>query len=635
MKTIEELQKQYYEEFCGLPGNQPIVRSNQINDAFELVVLKVLYGKNLPDFNKSNASIFAEYIIAPPDNGIDIFMQHENADEYSFDVIQVKNSILDESQLRDCFLSMERTIDDYCKDPRKLKSERCKTILSNSNLEKSNKNKCTYYVVHAGTTDDFSGSEEYERVITLKSLNLIYNNISDCVDNDELHISSSVEYGSFNINNGAIVCSLNGYDLAELCNAYYRTEIGRNILFGSNLRDSLITKKSNTFKAMSKTITECPQNFWYFNNGITIIAKDIVKKGNDTVSLTCFSIVNGAQTTSSLGLFLREAKKNNDYVSINSLKNVFVLTRILKIPDEKMRKDIAIYNNTQNPITSRDMVSNSDEQKHLHEWLLDDTYPQIYCEIKRGFDLPSTFNRTFSHRITTNEQLAQFAYAAFLQRPFTAKDKRKALFSNDFSQNEYLINKIYHDIFNWDESNPENNGLIFKKTKQQIDEMLFVKQLYNEAKKVSKNSLCDKINNAMTQKENASSVEEAKDWEKRIATFNLHKDTIGICLFYFLALYYEFKAQFPTENKSFKFDEYYSDKSFRKGLIEDATNIFLNYTVKILIKTATDNGRSGNVNNWIRSAQCETEFLRLLRDELTNDYETEQKYRDFCDKYKA
>ena len=75
MKKLSELQKQFYEEFKGLPSFGPIVRNNQEYDAFELVVLKILYGKNLPDFNKSNATEFSKFIIAPPDSGIDIFYQ--------------------------------------------------------------------------------------------------------------------------------------------------------------------------------------------------------------------------------------------------------------------------------------------------------------------------------------------------------------------------------------------------------------------------------------------------------------------------------------------------------------------------------------------------------------------------------
>ena len=637
MKTINELIDQYYSEFVGMPSNRPIVRNNQKNDAFELVVLKVLYGKHLPELIKSNVSEFCKYIIAPPDNGIDIFYQHENGDDYSFDVIQVKNSSLDESQLRGAVLGMQRTIDDFCKNASSINSESCREILSNSNLDKSNKNKCQYYVVHTGEVDDFSGSNENEHIITLKSLETLFNNISDNVDNDTLSIETNMFYGNLEDNHGAIVCSLNGFDLAKLNNQYFSTEVGRNILFGSNLRESLVTPKSKTFQSMSNTIVHCPENFWYFNNGITIIAKEInFDKSKNEVTLKNFSIVNGAQTTSTLGLFLRIAKNNQEKTKIEALKKVYVLTRILKISDDKMRQDIAIYNNTQNPITSRDMVANRIEQKFLNEWLLDENYPQIYVEIRRGAQIPSNFNKGITHRRTTNEELAQLAYASFLQKPFMAKDKKSALFNNDYTQTEYVINKIYHDMFYYDESDVNNRGVIFTKSKIEIDELLFVQQLYKEAKKTMKKTYNERISKAQEQRSTLNNPDLIKTTDQRIAQLALYSDTVGICMFYFIALYYEFKANFDNSNDSriYNFDKYYQDKQFKNELIEAAEKLFLALTVKLLVKTASDANKAANVSNWIRSSSCEGKFLEALREELASDLELEQKYIAFIEKYK-
>ena len=638
MRTLSELQQIYYEEFKGLPGNRPIVRNNQENDAFELVVLKVLYGKDLPSFSKSNITEFAKYIIAPPDAGIDIFFQHENGDECSFDVIQVKHSALDESQLRTAIVGMKRTIDDFCKNPKNIVSESCKEILSSSALDKTNKNQCRYFVVHTGTVDNFSGSQEDETILTLTQLEVLYSNNSESsVDENILTIDTSMKYGSPDESHGAIVCSINGYDLAQLNNLYFNTEVGRNILFGSNLRESLITRKSKPFLSMSKTITECPENFWYYNNGITIIAENITVSPNDPneITLKNFSIVNGAQTTSSLGLFLKESQKNSEYDNIESLKKVYVLARILKITDKKMWRDIAIFNNTQNPITSRDKVANRKEQVYLHEWLLDDQYPQIYVEIRRGAQIPAGFNRSFVHRKTTNEELAQLAYASFLQKPYIAKDKKSALFNDDFSQSEYTINKIYHDIFNLDDEHPDNNGLIFRKNKTEIDELLFIQYTYKESKRLMKAILTERISKAQEKKESTTNVDELKTIDARINQISQHLDTVGICMFYFISLYYEFKAQFDEsgESRIFDYDRIYSDKEFKQSLIQKAANIFLNLTIKILVKTAIESNKSANINNWIRSSSCENRFFEALREELS-DLEFEQKYKEFLDEFK-
>ena len=639
MKSINELIKQYYDEFVGLPGNRPIVRNNQPNDAFELVVLKIMFGKELPEFSKSNIGDFSKYIIAPPDSGIDIFYQHENGDDYYFDVIQVKNTSLNESELRNVITSMQRSIDDYCKNPRSINSDSCREVLSSSNLDKSNKNKCNYYVIHTGDIDDFSGSNENEHVVTLKSLEILYNNYSENVEHDTLNIETSMFYGDMKNSHGAIVCCFNGFDLATLNNTYFSTEVGRNLLFGSNLRESLITKKSKPFLSMSNTISNCPENFWYYNNGITIIAKEISYHPENPSSITLknFSIVNGAQTTSSLGLFLKEAKKNQEWTNIEKLKRVYVLTRILKIPDDKMRQDIAIYNNSQTPITSRDMVANRIEQKYLNEWMLnDDEYPQIYVEIRRGAQIPSTFNKGITHRKTTNEELAQLAYASFLQKPFTAKDKKSALFNNDYSQNDYVINRIYHDVFNLNKNNPTENGIIFSKKKIEIDEVLFVQQLYKEAKKIMKTTLSERVAKAQEQKDAATIPDIIKAAEQRISQASLHLDTVGICMFYFIALYYEFKATFdaPDDNRIFNYEMYYSDKNFKKKMIDAVANLFLALTVKILVKTASDANKAANVNNWVRASACEQKFFDALRYEIASNLELEDKYNEFLDAFK-
>ncbi len=76
MKTLDELINEYYEKFMGLPNGNPIVRQNQKNDAFEIVVLETLYGKdldiNIEKLQSSDVEKITKYIVAPPDDGIDI-----------------------------------------------------------------------------------------------------------------------------------------------------------------------------------------------------------------------------------------------------------------------------------------------------------------------------------------------------------------------------------------------------------------------------------------------------------------------------------------------------------------------------------------------------------------------------------
>lgn len=127
-----------------------------------------------------------------------------------------------------------------------------------------------------------------------------------------------------------------------------------------------------------------------------------------------------------------------------------------------------------------------------------------------------------------------------------------------------------------------------------------------------------------------------KNIENRIATISLNSDIIGICMFYFMSLYYEFKAQFDATGSVtvFNYEKYYADKEFRKNMCESAANLFLSLTIKILSKTANEANRAGNVNNWIRGQACEPKFFEALREEITSNFELEDKYKKFVSDFK-
>ena len=56
MEAINKLINEFYEKYKGLPSNNPIVRMNQKNDAFELVVFDTLYGEEKLD-NRNQVKI--------------------------------------------------------------------------------------------------------------------------------------------------------------------------------------------------------------------------------------------------------------------------------------------------------------------------------------------------------------------------------------------------------------------------------------------------------------------------------------------------------------------------------------------------------------------------------------------------
>jgi hypothetical protein len=129
-------------------------------------------------------------------------------------------------------------------------------------------------------------------------------------------------------------------------------------LFSANYRGFLgITKRRRINTAIRQSAEAKPKYFWVFNNGITLLTLGMTST-KDGTRLSGLSIINGAQTTGSIGS-----------VDLNrhDLKDVQVLCRIIKCTDATTISDIVKYNNTQNEITTWDQYSNDAEQNRLEK----------------------------------------------------------------------------------------------------------------------------------------------------------------------------------------------------------------------------------------------------------------------------
>ncbi|MCG8608801.1 hypothetical protein MJD09_27920, partial [bacterium] len=112
--------KQLYDLFNGLPNNRPVVRQNQIGDAFTLLVLETLFKNyhNIVSLTQANLKEISSRIVPPPDEGIDIFFEQREPDENYYHVVQVKNSELSQHEIKQCLSLMRRTVATYLKNPK-------------------------------------------------------------------------------------------------------------------------------------------------------------------------------------------------------------------------------------------------------------------------------------------------------------------------------------------------------------------------------------------------------------------------------------------------------------------------------------------------------------------------------------
>lgn len=135
-------------------------------------------------------------------------------------------------------------------------------------------------------------------------------------------------------------------------------------LLSSNIRHSLGVTEVNS--EIKQTALTTPEKFWYFNNGITLVAEEALKApaGASSRSAGLFSfkgasIVNGAQTVSSL------SKVESD-VSLGKVR-VSIRVILLNTAPDNFGSEVTRTNNLQNRVEPRDFVAQDPEQKRIRQ----------------------------------------------------------------------------------------------------------------------------------------------------------------------------------------------------------------------------------------------------------------------------
>jgi len=131
-------------------------------------------------------------------------------------------------------------------------------------------------------------------------------------------------------------------------------------LFNANVRDFLgnrDTARNINNQIRTTALTEA-ENFWIFNNGITLLTNEIATDGT-RLRLSGVSVINGAQTTGSLRTAADEG----------SVAGARVPFRAIECRDPGLVLRIIRYNNLQNPVTAWDRRSIDPLQLTLQEKL--------------------------------------------------------------------------------------------------------------------------------------------------------------------------------------------------------------------------------------------------------------------------
>lgn len=156
------------------------------------------------------------------------------------------------------------------------------------------------------------------------------------------------------------------------CVAYYGTTSAQEIvkwyeehgdlLFSRNIRGALVDSEVN--EGIVTTARDDPSRFWFFNNGITVIAESFeqapfVNQKSGTFSFQRANVINGAQTVSSL------ARAAGQKPSLLESADVFVRFITLEDPDGEFARLVTRRTNTQNRVGGREFVALDTEQERI------------------------------------------------------------------------------------------------------------------------------------------------------------------------------------------------------------------------------------------------------------------------------
>lgn len=235
------------------------------------------------------------------------------------------------------------------------------------------------------------------------------------IEADELKIDRSHNVLDFSENDesgecDAAVCNISASSLKHLYDKY------GNGLLGQNLRYYI--RKRDVDNAIDNTIRNDPQNFWYKNNGITILCDDFDFSG-DRLKMRNFSIINGGQTTYKIG--------NN--AGVNEDRDFYLTCKVIrnKDGDPDFALNIAQATNSQKPIRKSDLKSNTPEQQHFYHSL---SNLGVFYQMKRG-DLVQGKDLE-KYQKTKLDEVLKLALACVYQLPGTSRNHPSLGFDDQY-----------------------------------------------------------------------------------------------------------------------------------------------------------------------------------------------------------
>ena len=198
---------------------------------------------------------------------------------------------------------------------------------------------------------------------------------------------------------GFVIGAVGLPDLYEFLKEFRATRGELDALYDKNVR-VFLGRTGKTNKGISKTLREEPENFGLYNNGLTIVAREMEIGADGAVTLTDPAVVNGCQTTRTLWDTLTEQlreplatdaeriEKHRDWRARLERGSVGVkVVRVAPAEDDSLDENdtllgkITRFTNTQNTIQEKDFIA---LDRDFRRWKRELAGRGVFLEILRN-----------------------------------------------------------------------------------------------------------------------------------------------------------------------------------------------------------------------------------------------------------
>lgn len=190
----------------------------------------------------------------------------------------------------------------------------------------------------------------------------------------------------------------------------------RENIFESNVRhfQGNVTVNGNIINTLKD---EKDIEFWWLNNGITILVSEIVPLPANKLKLTNVQIVNGLQTT----FCIYNEFKDKDIAS----ENRSIMIKIIKTDDSKYIDKIISSTNSQTEVRAADLRATDELQRDIESYFLSKGY---YYDRRKNFYKNQRKER---NKIFSIAKTAQYIETLLYKKPNNARSNPTSLLKSD------------------------------------------------------------------------------------------------------------------------------------------------------------------------------------------------------------